>query len=105
MFPFLFTKEITDQWTQENFLRVQDFFKAFPFIKGEFKFFEIVETAAVTNHEFPHNLGFQPKDVILLSNLENVALTWSYKDFTTDKIKYTLGGPTTLRFFLGRYAE
>jgi hypothetical protein len=104
-FPFLFTKEIADPFVQGNFSRLSAFFKADPITKCELSFFEITETGAVTDKDFPHNLGYEPKDIILLHNLNNVALTWVYTAFNATNIRYTLGGATTLRFLLGRYAE
>jgi len=104
-FPFLFTKEITDPFIQGNFSRLVSYFTKDPFIKGEFKFFEITEPGAVANKDFPHNLGYEPRDIILMHNLNNTTLTWHYPDFTSTNIRYTLSGATTLRFLLGRYAE
>ena len=105
IFPFLFTKEIKDLWVQQNFPRLKNYFAAYPFVKGEFGFYEITEPGAVAAKDFPHNLGFQPADIILMHNLNNVTLTWHYTDFTTTNIRYTLSGATTIRFLLGRYAE
>lgn len=104
MFPFLFTQEIKDLWVQQNFTRLKNYFASYPFTKSEFTFFEIVETGAVTNKDFPHNLGFEPRDIIMLHNLNNVTHTWVYTEFNSATIRYTLGGATTIRFLLGRYA-
>lgn len=102
MFPFMFTKEVKDAYAQENFLLMADYFKSDPFVQGGFKFFEVTHAAAISNHLFVHNLGFHPKDLILMHNLTNVSVTFDYANFDANHIKYTLSGPTTLRFLLGR---
>lgn len=111
MFPFLFTKEIKDQFAQENFLRIADYFAADPFTSSHFQFFEFVVPAIsgrTTTYPYtsvlPHNLGFQPKDVLLLHNLNNATLTWNYADFTETNISFTVSAATTIRALIGRYA-
>jgi hypothetical protein len=38
----LFVKDIKEQFTRENFFRLNNYFRADPFRKGNFKFMEIV---------------------------------------------------------------
>lgn len=111
MFPFLFTKEIKDQWTQENFLRLADFFAKDGLTLCQFKFFEFVvpeiagrTTAYPKTSILPHNLGFVPKDIITLHNLNNATLTWNYSAFDATNISFTVSAATTIRALIGRYA-
>jgi len=102
MFPKLFRKEIQDAHIQENFVRINDFFADDPVSNGGFKFFEVFAPGAVTDFSFPHNLGYQPKDVILMHNSQNATVTFNYLAFDSTFIKFTTSGPTVLRFLLGR---
>lgn len=103
-FPFLFRKEIKDEYIQENFRRIGEYHDNDPFSRGNFEFLSIPITAAVTNYKFPHRLGFQPADVILMQNLNNVTVTFNYTRFDTTNIDITTSGATTLRILVGRYA-
>ena len=103
-FPFLLRKEIKDEFSQENFTRIQDYFRALALDRCEFQFFEIVYAGAVTAASHPHQLNFVPKDVILLHNLANTTVTFLYSQFDRTNIYVTTGAATTLRFLLGRYS-
>lgn len=105
MFPFLFRKEIEDEFSQENFRRLGDYFKDSPLEKFQFKFFEIPFTMAVTNFRYPHNLGFSPKDVITTFVSGGATVTWNYDSFDSSFLDITTSGPTTVRALVGRYAE
>lgn len=102
MFPSLFKKEIEDAFIQENFKRINDFFLEDPVSNGGFKFFEVSIPTAVTGYQHPHNLGYQPKDVILLHNSTNATVTFNYLAFDKTFIDITTSGATVLRFLLGR---
>ena len=102
MFPTLFRKEIDDEFIQANFQRLMDYFDDHPMIQGDFKFFEIELPSAVANFTYPHNLGYQPKDLILMHNSQNVTVTFNYLSFDREFISFTTSGATTLRFLLGR---
>lgn len=103
MFPFLFRKEIVDEYTQTNFKRLQDYFAADPVTNMEWKFFEI-PAAAGTNF-YPHRLGFVPKDIVVTYNSGNATITWIYTQFTDQLIKFTSSSPTVLRVLVGRYKD
>lgn len=112
MFPYLYTKEVADTYAQDNFLRIAAYHKADPIALGGFKFFTFtVPKISTVAHTYPftavvpHNLGFQPKDVLLLHNSTNATLTWNYQDFTTTVISFTVSAPTTIRALIGRYEE
>lgn len=107
--PALQLASIADPIVQENFSNLADFYRGDPFSRGEFKFFEFVipSTNAAISYPYsliqPHGLGFMPKDVILLHNLNNVAVTWEYSSFTVNTITVTVGAATTLRALIGRF--
>lgn len=102
MFPTLFRKEIDDEFSQENFKRIGDYFAEDPVSNGGFKFFEVSIPSAVTGYQHPHSLGYQPKDVILLHNSTNATVTFNYLSFDKTFISITTSGATVLRFLLGR---
>ena len=103
----LFIKEIVERFTQENFDKIQKFFNEDPFIKGHFKHFEITFTQAETNFKFPHQLGFQPKDVIQTSLTGAGSLTWNYSSINWDatNLDITVTDACVVRAYIGRYAE
>jgi hypothetical protein len=102
-FPKLFVKEIDDGFTQENFKRVEDYFRSDPYDKFGFKFLEIAIPSSVSSQPFKHFLGYQPKDIILTHNLNNATITFHYSLFTSEDIFITSSAATTLRFLVGRY--
>lgn len=103
MFPTLFRKEVEDEFSQENFTRIQDYFKDLALDRGSFQFLEIPVTGAVTNKKFKHRLGFVPKDILLTHNLNNQSVTWNYSLFSATDLDFNCAGTTVLRIFVGRY--
>ena len=83
---------------------IESFLNANPFLKGQFKFYQIVIPAAVTNYRFSHNLGFVPKDV-LVTSVVGSSPTWNYTLFDDVSLAITVAGSSTIRAFIGRYGE
>lgn len=104
MFPSLLRKEVQDQYVQENFVRIQDYFKASPLDRCEFKFFEILVPSAITDFPFLHRFNFTPKDVILLSMRPVATVTWNFDLFDERFVYLTTSARTTVRALIGRYA-
>lgn len=102
-FPYLFRKEIEDEFAQENFKRLMDYANKFPLFRCNFQFLEIQIPKAVTNFKYPHSLGFQPLDVIIMHNKNNVSVTLNYSKFDATNLDITASGATTLRCLVGRY--
>jgi hypothetical protein len=102
-FPGLFKKEIVDAFAQENFRRILDYFAVDPVSRSSFEFVETTISGAVTNSPVLHHLGFAPKDVILMHNLNNATVTFSYSLFNSTHIYVTSTAATTLRMLIGRY--
>lgn len=101
----LFTREILDRYSQDNFQRLTNYINAEPVLKGRFKFFTYTFTGAVTNEKILHHLGFQPKDVLQTSLTGAGTITWNYDRFDVNYINVTTTGPCVVRAFLGSYAE
>lgn len=102
-FPNLFRKEIEDEFAQENFKRVMDYFTQDAVTRTGFEYLTLTTTGAVTNYKLPHKLGYQPKDVILMHNLNNVTVTFNYALFDATNLDITTSGATTIRILVGRY--
>lgn len=102
-FPKLLLKEVPETFSQENFKRIEDYLRSQALDKCGFEFLELVLPSAVTNSEVRHHLGYVPKDVILMHNLNNVSVTFLYSSFTNTSLYITTSGATTLRLLVGRY--
>jgi hypothetical protein len=83
---------------------IEEYLNAQSFLRGQFRFYEIVLPGAVTNYRFSHNLGFAPKDVIVTSVVGS-SPTWNYTRFDSTAIDITTAGASTIRAFIGRYGE
>lgn len=95
---------IEDLVVKQNFEIVRDSFATIPFLKGTFKFVEIIVPEATT-YLFKHNLNFVPKDVILLSSVGAGVATFNYNLFNLETISLTTTGQVTIRAFIGTYSE
>jgi hypothetical protein len=102
-FPYLFKKEIGDQFAQENFKRLGDYAENNPLFRCRFEFLTIEIPGAVTNFKFPHQLDFLPKDIIIMHNYNNVSVTFNYSKFDLKNLDITASEKTTLRCLVGRF--
>lgn len=106
-----FTSEIVDRYVRENFQKLAAYLKDEPFRKGRFRFIEKdLATDTVTGYpadvSFPHQLGFQPKDVLLLSvSPDSVTVTPKYDSFTRTHATFNISAACTIRAYVGRYGE
>lgn len=98
-------EEIQDAATRENFQKLEEIFKVFPLLKGEWRFITLTFTGAVTNYKYIHGLGFIPKDVIQTSKTGAGTLTWNYSSFNRTSIDITTTGACSVRAFIGSYKE
>lgn len=103
--PDLILKDIDDQYVQQNFFRLQKFFQAVPFFKGEFKHFELNFDRALTGQKVSHGLGFKPFDVIITYVTGPGTLTFDYANFDDKNIVVTTTGACKVRAFIGAYRE
>lgn len=102
-FPVLLKKEIEDLYTQENFKRLGEYYLQDALTRCKFEFLTLTTTGSVTNFKLVHKLGYVPKDVILMHNLNNATVTFSYASFDSTSITLTVSAATTLRMLVGRY--
>lgn len=103
----LLKKEVKDEYSKENFRRIENTFNADPLRKGNFKFYERSFSTTGSypyTFDYVHNLGFEPKDVILTSVIGG-DIDFNYVDFTPTTVNITISAALTARFFLGRYEE
>lgn len=105
MFPFLYRKEIEDEFAQDNFVRIQDYFRNQALDRCEFSFYRIPITAAVTSYKYPHGLTFVPQDIVVTQNSTNAVVTFNWSEFDSKFISITTDGPTNLRLLMGRYED
>jgi hypothetical protein len=102
----LLVKEIEDDRSRENFKRIQkEFTENQIILKGQWRFFELIFTGAVTNFKQKHLLTFVPKDIIQTSIIGAGTLTWNYSLFDRENLDITTTGACTVRAFVGRYEE
>lgn len=106
----LFTTEVQDRFSRENFLRLKNYLRDEAVLKTQFKFFEYTfgpNLSYSATVEIPHKLGFRPKDTIQLSvmNADDAVITWHYDDFTNTHVKITADKACTVRALLGRYED
>lgn len=73
--------------------------------RGEFQFFEITISSAVTNFRYSHKLNFTPKDVIQLSVTGAGTVTWNYSQFSATFLDLTTTGACVVRAYIGRHRE
>ncbi len=102
----LLVKETLDPIDRENMRRIQNEFTSVQIIlKGQWKFFELTFTGAVTNFKQKHLLMFVPKDVIQTSITGVGAVTWNYSLFDRTNLDITTTGACVIRAFVGAYLE
>jgi hypothetical protein len=103
--PDLILKDIEDEYIRQNFVRINDFFKAFPFFRGQFKFFDFSFDRAISNQKVSHALGFKPTDVIQTSVIGPGAITWDFENFDDKSLVLSTTGACKVRAFIGAYRE
>jgi hypothetical protein len=100
----LLLREITDPYVRENFSRIRDYVRLQHQLEG-FKHYEITITGAQTHFKFPHNLGFQPKDVLVTSLTGAGSVSWNYDLFDRTNLNLSTTGSCVIRAFIGTYQE
>lgn len=97
--------KIEDPVARENFERIIAASREDVLGKFVGRFVEYTFEGAVTNFKVPHNLPFQPTDVIQTSLLGGSTVTWVYDSFTTTDVVLTTSSACVVRAFIGTYAE
>lgn len=108
--PEFIFKDIEDVYIRENFKRLALFLQKFPLFRGEWQFFEVTFTAAVTDFKIAHGLGFTPTDIILTAtkgagSVGAGVITFNYDSFDKTNINVTTTDSCVVRFFAGSYKE
>jgi hypothetical protein len=86
-----FNLEITKDSTRDNFQLLSEFFsKETPFLG--FRVIEMTLTENQTNYKYPHNLGFQPKDVIVTSKKGSGTVSFNYDKFDATNLNMDVSG-------------
>ncbi len=101
----LILKDIDDKYVRENFFRIKKSIDKQSILRGEWVFFEIEFDQAVDDFDFPHNLSFLPKDILLTSITNQASVIFNYDAFTKTNLNLTVNDPCVIRFFAGSYME
>ena len=101
-FPNLLIKEVKEEFAQENFKRIQDFYRQEPLNKFGFKFLDL--QLGLGANIVPHFLNYVPLDVIMTHNSTNATVTFNYLAFTRDTLSITSSASTRIRILIGRLA-
>ena len=101
--PSLYTKEIQDLYIRKNFQSLDSYFSLQNQLVN-FKFFEIVLTAATSSVQtISHGLGYTPKDIVISQVTGSGEIQFLFGSFTNTTISYTATGACRVRFFVGTY--
>lgn len=98
----LFLSEIEDDFSRENFRRVQNEFNEDVLKNSQFTFITITFTGAETNYKYKHNLPFVPRDVIQTSLTGSGSLTWNYSLFDSTNLDITTTDACVVRALIGK---
>lgn len=102
--------KLTDPYVREFAQRVREELKNQVLLRGQWRFVELTFTKNITNFLYPHNLGFQPKDLFQTWKTGTGSIVYNMDRFDPTNIDVTTSGtsasdPLIVRFFLGRYEE
>ncbi len=100
--PQLTTKEISDTYIKKNFDELNKYFAAQNQFLN-FRFFELVFTAATASYSVAHGFSFAPQDVMVMKLIGPGNVTFNYGLFDTSNINITTSGACRIRFFIGSY--
>lgn len=100
--PTFFERELADDYAKENFRKLREFLVSETPWLG-FKFFEVEFTAAQTDFDFVHGLGFQVQDAILSFISNGATLTFVFDKFTKDSVRFSVTAACKVRMILGAF--
>lgn len=96
----LYSKQIEDKYTRENFDKIEQAFNDLVFTLGDFRFFEFNITGAQEDYRLYHNLGFNPNDVIVTKAIGS-SFEFNYNAFNDEYLTVKTTGDLYLRCFIG----
>jgi hypothetical protein len=100
-------KGIVDRLAQKNWEALQREWNSQPLLVAGLVFKEIEISVASTNFRFPHNLGYNPRDIIVTSatGLDGTPFTgtysWNWDKFDGTNLDLTCSAPLKLRALVG----
>lgn len=96
----LFTSEIPDDYSKENFNILQSEFNEHPILRGNFVFREITFNAATADQAIPHGLNFVPKD-IWVTSVSTGTVTVNYSKTDKTSVYFSPSVACTIRVLIG----
>lgn len=100
--PNINVKEISDQYIRKNFQNLSSYFSTQNQLLN-FKFYEIVFTAATANYNLVHGLGVIPQDVIMMNCVGSGTVSFNFGLSTATNLNITTTGAMRIRFMVGTY--
>jgi hypothetical protein len=101
----VYVDSIEDINVREAFRELLDALQQSPFLKGKWTFKEVTVGASVANKRVPHNLGFKPKDAVVISKSGTADVFFNFDEFDETYVDFTTSDATTVRFWVGTYNE
>lgn len=102
----LLVKDVDNEIVRENFRRVQkELTETQVILKGNWKYFKLTFTGAVTNLKIAHGFNFIPTDVIQTSTSGVGFIQWNYDSFDRTYLDISTSDACVIRAFVGRYEE
>lgn len=98
-------KDIKDVVVRRMAELIVSFVESKKILNGDWAFFEISFTEAVSEYKHRHGLKYTPRDVIQTSISGSGSVTWLFDKFDQDYVYVTATGPCTVRSFIGKYTE
>lgn len=100
----LLLTEIQDEYSRENFRRIQIEHAANPLTKSRFRVVEVILTGALTNFKALHGLNFVPKDIILTRLTGAGQLTVNYDKTDSTSLDLTSTAACVARLLCGSFS-
>ena len=97
--------KIVDENTRDSFQGLEEYLQGQVILQGQWEFFELDFTEAVSNFKWPHQFNFVPQDVILTGSQGDQRFTFNFELFDFTNLDITVQGPVKLRFLAGRYED
>ncbi len=95
------TSRITDEPTRVSIEEIERELNGSDILSGRYRHYVITTTGAVTGHDYFHNLGFIPEDIIVTKQTGG-SVTWVYTGFTKDKVRLTTSAAVEIRCYIGK---
>lgn len=102
----LFLVNITDTWIRKSLELIQNEVNLKqPLLRGQWRFFELSFIGPQAHMKVKHNLGFQPKDILLTSTIGPGIFNVNFDLTDKDNLDITTTDSCKIRAFIGTYSE